>query len=67
MLVENPLYAYQYNFKKADWKKINEEILSKQDNKKFQWSLAEITEEGLELEVEKLQKLIFNVIKTNTL
>ena len=29
MLVENPLYAYQYNFKKADWKKINEEILSK--------------------------------------
>ena len=29
MLVENPLYAYQYNFEKADWKKINEEILSK--------------------------------------
>ena len=29
MLVENPLYAYQYNFKKANWKKINEEILSK--------------------------------------
>ena len=36
MLVENPLYAYQYNFKKANWKKINEEILSKQNNKKFQ-------------------------------
>ena len=29
MLVENPLYTYQYNFEKADWKKINEEILSK--------------------------------------
>ena len=29
MLVENPLYTYQYNFKKANWKKINEEILSK--------------------------------------
>jgi len=54
MLVENPLYAYQYNFEKADWKKINEEILSKQHNKEFQWSLAEITEEGLELEAEKL-------------
>ena len=63
MLVENPLYAYQYNFEKADWKKINEEILSKQDNKEFQWSLAEITEEGLELEAEKLQKLILNVIE----
>ena len=28
MLVENPLYTYQYNFKKVNWKKINEEILS---------------------------------------
>ena len=54
MLVENPLYTYQYNFKKADWKKINEEILSKQNNKEFQWSLIEITEEALELEAEKL-------------
>ena len=63
MLVENPLYAYQYNFEKADWKKINEEILSKQDNKEFQWSLTEITEEALELEAEKLQKLIFNIVK----
>ena len=27
MLVENPLYAYQYNFEKVDWKKINEELL----------------------------------------
>ena len=54
MLVENPLYAYQYNFKKANWKKINEEILFKQDNKKFQWSLIEITKETLELKAEKL-------------
>ena len=29
ILVENPLYACQYNFEKADWKKINEEILLK--------------------------------------
>ena len=54
LLVENPLYAYQYNFEKADWKKINEEILSKQDNKKFQWSLTKITEKALELKAEKL-------------
>ena len=27
ILVQNPLYAYQYNFEKADWKKINEELL----------------------------------------
>ena len=63
MLVENPLYTYQYNFKKANWKKINEEILSKQDNKEFQWSLTEITEEALELEAEKLQKLILDVVE----
>ena len=63
MLVENPLYAYQYNFEKADWKKINEEILSKQDNKEFQWSLTEIIEEALELEAEKLQKLILEVVE----
>ena len=63
MLVENPLYAYQYNFEKADWKKINKEILSKQDNKEFQWSLTEITEEALELEAEKLQKLILEVVE----
>ena len=63
MLVENPLYTYQYNFKKANWKKINEEILSKQDNKEFQWSLTKITKEALELEAEKLQKLILNVVE----
>ena len=63
MLVENPLYAYQYNFEKADWKKINEEILSKQNNKKFQWSLTEITEKALELKAEKLQKLILDVVE----
>ena len=42
------------NFKKANWKKINEEILFKQDNKEFQWLLIEITEKALELEAEKL-------------
>ena len=29
VLVENPLYIYQYNFEKANWKKINEELLTK--------------------------------------
>ena len=27
ILIENPLYTYQYNFEKVDWKKINEELL----------------------------------------
>ena len=36
ILIENPLYAYQYNFEKVDWKKINEEILLKQNNEKYQ-------------------------------
>ena len=35
ILVENLLYAYQYNFEKADWKKINKELLIKQNNKEF--------------------------------
>ena len=67
ILVENPLYAYQYNFEKANWKKINEEILSKKDKKEFQWSLIETTEEALELEAEKLQKLILDVIEKHIL
>ena len=54
MLVENPLYVYQYNFEKADWKKINEELLVEQNNKEFQWSLVKITKKSLELETEKL-------------
>ena len=54
MLVKNPLYVYQYNFKKVNWKKINKEILSKQDNKEFQWSLTEIIKEALELKIKKL-------------
>ena len=54
MLVENPLYAYQYNFEKVDWKKINEELLIEQNSEEFQWSLIEMIKEALELEVEKL-------------
>ena len=54
MLVENPLYAYQYNFEKADWKKINEELLVEQNNEEFQWSLTRMIKESLELEAEKL-------------
>ena len=63
ILVENPLYACQYNFEKADWKKINEEILLKQNNEEYQWSLIQITKESLELEAEKLQKLILEIIE----
>ena len=50
-LVENPIYTCQYNFDKADWKKLNKSILSEQDNKEFRWSLTELSEESLELEV----------------
>ena len=62
-LVENPIYTCQYNFDKADWKKLNESILSEQDNKEFRWSLTELSEESLELEVLKLQKLIIKLIE----
>jgi len=62
-LVENPIYTCQYNFDKADWKKLNESILSEQDNKEFRWSLTELSEESLELEVLKLQKLIIKLVE----
>src|SRR5436190_11644621 len=67
ILVENPLYTHQYNFEKADWKKINEELLIKQNNEEFQWFLIKITEKSLELETEKLQKLIIKIIKKHIL
>ncbi len=35
MLVENPIYACQYNFEKADWKSLLEDILAEQDNEEF--------------------------------
>ena len=35
MLVENSVYACQYNFEKADWKSLYEEILVKQNNEEF--------------------------------
>ena len=63
MLVDNPIYTCQYDFEKANWKSLNKDILIEQNNKEFQWSLTEITKEALELEAEKLQKLILNIIK----
>ena len=62
-LVENPIYTCQYNFDKADWKKLNESILSEQDNEEFRWSLTELSEESLELEALKLQKLIIKLVE----
>ena len=62
-LVENPLYACQYNFEKANWKKINEDIQLEQDNTEFQWSLNEISKDSLELEAEKLQNLIIKIVE----
>ena len=63
ILVENPLYTYQYNFEKADWKKINKKLLIEQNNEEFQWSLIKITKKSLELEAEKLQKLIIKIVE----
>ena len=63
MLVENPIYIYQYNFEKADWKSLIEDILAEQDNIEFSWSLTELSAESLELEAEKLQKLIIKLVE----
>jgi hypothetical protein len=34
-LVNNPIYTCQYDFKKANWKSLNEDILIEQNNKEF--------------------------------
>ena len=63
MLVENPIYSCQYDFEKADWKNLIEDILAEQDNKEFSWSLTELSAEFLELEAEKLQKLVIKLVE----
>jgi len=54
VLVENSIYNYQYNFEKADWKNLIEDISTEQNNEEFSWSLKELSAETLESEAEKL-------------
>jgi len=35
ILVENSIYTCQYNFEKANWKDLIEDILAEQNNKEF--------------------------------
>jgi hypothetical protein len=63
MLVENPVYTCQYDFKRADWKSLNKDILAEQDNKEFKWTLTELSAESLEAEAEKLQNLIIKLVE----
>ena len=63
ILVENPVYICQYNFEKANWKSLIEDILAEQDDREFSWSLTELSAESLELEAEKLQKLIIKLVE----
>jgi hypothetical protein len=63
VLTENPIYVCQYNFEKADWKNLIEDIQAEQDNEEFRWSLTELSAESLESEAEKLQKLIIKLVE----
>jgi len=63
VLVKNPIYTYQYNFEKADWKSLIEDILIEQNNEEFCWSLIELLTESLEAEAEKLQKLVIKLVE----
>ena len=64
ILVENSIYTCQYNFEKANWKDLIEDILAEQNNKEFSWSLIEeLSAESLEFEAEKLQKLIIKLVE----
>ena len=63
MLVDNPIYTCQYDFEKANWKSLNEDILIEQNNKEFKWNLTKLSAESLKIEAEKLQNLIIKLIK----
>ena len=63
MLVNNPIYTCQYDFKKANWKSLNEDILIEQNSKEFKWNLTELSAESLEIEAEKLQNLIIKLVE----
>ena len=63
ILVENPIYSCQYNFEKADWKNLIEDISAEQSNEEFSWTLEELSVESLEFEAEKLQKLVIKLVK----
>src|SRR6266513_993404 len=62
-LVENPLYVCQYDYEKADWKNLNQDILAEQNNEEFRWTLTELSAESLEAEAEKLEKLITKLVE----
>src|SRR5947207_4666989 len=62
-LVENPLYVCQYDYEKADWKNLNQDILAEQDSEEFRWTLTESSAESLESEAEKLEKLITKLVE----
>jgi hypothetical protein len=63
MLVENPIYICQYNFEKADWKELIQDILAEQNNEEFRWTLTELSAESLESEARKLQELIIKLVE----
>src|SRR5436190_21175023 len=63
ILVENPIYSCQYNFEKADWKNLIEDISAEQSNEEFSWTLEELSVESLEFEAEKLQKLVIKLVE----
>ena len=62
-LVENLLYVCQYDYEKADWKNLNQDILAEQNNEEFRWTLTELSAESLEAEAEKLEKLITKLVE----
>jgi len=59
-LVENPLYSNQYNFKKADWKKFENDLISATYMDEFQTQLNDSIPSLniLENEAEKLRDII---------
>ena len=67
MVVNNPIYTCQYDFEKANWKSLNEDILIEQNNKEFKWNLTKLSVESLEIKAEKLQNLIIKFMKKHIL
>lgn len=63
--VENPLYSNQYNLKKVNWEKINEELIQMSRSPEFLENEVLNSETLLETEARKLTSLIIKVINDN--
>ena len=57
-LLENPVYANQYNFKNVDWELLRHEVQQLSNQSQYQWSAITLLAADLDREAVKLQDLV---------